>query len=37
MHGEYYKQTDGVSLGPTLANIIMTEFETVIVKPLINS
>ena len=24
-------------IGPTLANIIMTEFETVIVKPLINS
>ena len=24
-------------LGPTLANIIMTEFETVIVNPLINS
>ena len=27
----------GSVLGPTLANIIMTEFETVIVKPLINS
>ena len=27
----------GSPLGPTLANIIMTEFETVIVKPLINS
>ena len=27
----------GSLLGPTLANIIMTEFETVIVKPLINS
>ena len=41
LNGEYYKQTDGVSmgspLGPTLANIIMTEFETVIIKPLINS
>ena len=41
LNGEYYKQTDGVSmgspLGPTLANIMMTEFETVIVKPLINS
>jgi hypothetical protein len=41
LNGVYYKQTDGVSmgspLGPTLANIIMTEFETVIVKPLINS
>ena len=34
-------KTDGVSmgssLGPTLANIIMTELEIVIVKPLINS
>jgi hypothetical protein len=41
LDGVYYKQTDGVSMGsplsPTLANIIMTEFETVIVKPLINS
>ena len=41
LNGEYYKQTDGVSirspLGPTLANIIMTEFETVIIKRLINS
>ena len=27
----------GSPLGPTLANIIMTEFETVIIKPLINS
>ena len=27
----------GSPLGPTLANIITTEFETVIVKPLINS
>ena len=39
LNEEYYKQTDSVSmgslLGPTLANIIMTEFETVIVKPLI--
>jgi hypothetical protein len=35
------KKTVGVSMGsplrPTLANIIMTEFETVIIKPLINS
>ena len=41
LNGEYYKQTDGVSmgspLGPTLTNIIMTEFENVIIKPLINS
>ena len=27
----------GSPLGPTLANIIMTELETVIIKPLINS
>ena len=27
----------GSPLGPTLANIIMTEFEQEIVKPLINS
>ena len=36
-----YKQIDGVSmgspLGPTLANIIRTEFENIIIKPLINS
>ena len=41
LNGEYYKQTDGVSmgspLGPTLPNITMTELETVIFKPLINS
>ena len=40
LNGEYYEQIDGVSmgspLGPALANIIMTEFETVMVKPLIN-
>ena len=34
-----YEQCDGVSmgssLGPVLANIILTEFENVIVKPLI--
>ena len=27
----------GSPLGPTLANIIMTEFEDIIIKPLINS
>ena len=36
-----YEQSDGVligsSLGPVLANIILTEFETVIVKPLIET
>ena len=34
-----YKQTDGVSmgasLGPLLANVIMTEFENIIIKPLL--
>ena len=39
--GNYYKQIDGVSMGsplvPTLANIIMTEFENIIIKPLINN
>ena len=41
LNGKLYKQIDGVSmgspLGPTLANIIMTEFEDIIIKPLINS
>ena len=41
LNGHLYKQIDGVSmvspLGPTLANIIMTEFEQEIVKSLINS
>ena len=41
LNGQLYRQTDGVSmgssLGPTLANIIMTEFEEIIIKPLINS
>ena len=41
LNGHLYKQIDGVSMGspfgPTLANIIMTEFEQEIVKPLINS
>ena len=41
LNGHLYKQIDGVSmgspLGPTLANIIMTEFEQEIVKRLINS
>ena len=41
LNGQLYRQTDGVSmgspLGPTLANIIMTEFEELIIKPLINS
>ena len=36
-----YEQCDGVSmgssLGPVLANIILTEFENVIVKPLIET
>ena len=36
-----YKQKDGVSLGsslgPILANIIMTELEKIIVKPMIES
>ena len=40
-NGHLYKQIDGGSmgllLGPTLANIIMTEFEQEIVKPFINS
>ena len=38
---QLYRQIDGVSmgsaLGPTLADIIMTEFEELIIKPLINS
>ena len=37
----YHQQIDGVSmggsLGPVLANIILTEFEQVIINPLINS
>ena len=41
LNGQLYRQTDGVSmgssLGPTLANIIMTEFEELIIKPPINS
>ena len=41
LNGHLYKQIDGVSmgspLGPTLANIIMTEFEHEIIKPIINS
>ena len=41
LNGKLYKQIDGVSmgspLGPTLANIIMTEFEDIIIKPPINS
>ena len=40
-NGKLYKQIDGVSmgspLGPTLANIIMTEFEDIIIKPLTNA
>ena len=40
-NGIYYEQIDGVSmggsLGPVLANIILTEFEQVIINPLINS
>ena len=36
-----YKQCDGVSigssLGPVLANIVLTEFKNVIVKPLIET
>ena len=40
-NGVYYEQIDGVSmggsLGPVLANIILTEFEQVIIDPLINS
>ena len=40
-NGNYHKQIHGVSmgspLGPTLANIIMTEFENIIIKPLINN
>ena len=39
-NGKLYKQIDGVSmglpLGPSFANIIMTEFEDIIIKPLIN-
>ena len=39
--GNYYKQIDGVSmgspLGPTPSNTIMTEFEKIIIKPLINN
>ena len=39
-NNKYYKQMDGVSmgssLGPVLANIIMTELETIIIKPLMN-
>jgi hypothetical protein len=37
LSGHLYKQMDGVSMGPTLANIIMTVFEQEVVKPLINS
>ena len=37
----YYEQIDGVSmggsLGPVLANIILTEFEQIIINPLISS
>ena len=37
----YYEQTDGVSmggsLGPVLANIILTEFERIIINPLISN
>ena len=40
-NGIYYEQIDGVSmggsLGPVFANIILTEFEQVIINPLINS
>ena len=40
LNGQLYRQTDGVSMGsprdPTLANIIMTEFEELIIKPLLN-
>lgn len=39
-NNELYEQTDGVSmgssLGPVLANIIMTELEDIVIKPLIN-
>ena len=37
----YYEQTEGVSmggsLGPVLANIIPTEFERIIINPLISN
>ena len=37
LNGKLYKQIDGVSMGspigPTLANIIMTEFEDIIIEP----
>ena len=40
-HNVLYEQCDGVSmgsfLGPVLANITLTEFENVIVKPLIET
>ena len=40
-NNKFYKQVDGVSmgssLGPVLANIIMTELESKIIKPLINN
>ena len=39
-NNKFYKQIDGVSigspLGPVLANIIMIELETTIVKELVN-
>ena len=41
LNGQLYKQIDGVSMGsplsPTLANIIMTEFENLVSRPLITS
>ena len=41
LKGQLYKQIDGVSMGspfsPTLANIIMTEFENLVIRPLITS
>ena len=40
-NGELYDQIDGVSMGsqpgPTLANILMTEFEDDVIRPLISS
>ena len=39
-NGVIYEQKDGVcmgfSLGPLLANVIMTDFEEKVIKPLIN-